>query len=189
MVHLAPVRGAADVACPTLVPDAYDDVALIRWPEEDALLATRRGAGQATLLVLSADQRPPAVWGPLEDWVREPVDAVDVYARRERLRRRLDALAAPVFDEDGLLHRGRRWVSLPELEHRLVYVLLDRLGLPVSRQALVSAIYPDTQEDRHRALDAFVRRARGRLAPLGLEIHTVRGIGYMLEAREMPTDD
>jgi DNA-binding response OmpR family regulator len=67
-----------------------------------------------------------------------------------------------------------------------VRVLLDRQGAPVSRQALVSAIYPGVGEDRHRALDSFVRRARVRLGPLGLEIHTVRGIGYMLEARELP---
>ena len=185
MDKIAPARGTADPLCGAPAPDAYDDVELIRWPEDEVALAARRLAGRATLLVLRPDQRPPSAWGPLEDWVREPYDAVDLYARRERLRRRLDALAAPAFDDDGLLHRGRRWVALPELEDRLVRVLLDRLGLPVSRRALVSAIYPDTGEDRHRALDSFVRRARGRLAPLGLEIHTVRGIGYMLEAREM----
>jgi DNA-binding response OmpR family regulator len=56
----------------------------------------------------------------------------------------------------------------------------------VARATLVAALYPETGKDRHRALDAFVRRTRERLVPLGLEIHTVRGIGYLLEVREIP---
>lgn len=186
MENIAPARSAvADLDA--AVPDTYDDVELVRWPDGEDIVAVRRLEGRATLLVLGPGDRPPVTWGPLEDWLREPFDAVDLYARRERLRRRVAARAPARFDEDGLLHRGEHWVALAPIEDRLVRVLLARQGMPVGRQMLVTAIYPDSQEDRHRALDSFVRRARVRLAPLGLEIHTVRGIGYMLEARELPS--
>jgi hypothetical protein len=166
--------------------DDYDDVALVRWPDEDTAIQERRAAGRATLLVVDPAQRPPTAWGPLEDWVREPYDSVDLYARRERLRRRLEAWAPARFDADGLLQRGNRWVALPPLEDRLVRALNAQPGAAVPRQELVAVLYPESGEDRHRALDSFVRRARERLAPLGLVIHTVRGIGYMLEVRELP---
>ena len=183
-----PVRGGPDRG-PSPATDFdldYDDVALVRWPDEEATLADRRAAGQATLLVLDPDQRPPAAWGPLEDWVREPFDTVDLYARRERLRRRLRAWSPARFDADGLLCRGDRWVALPPLEERLVRAMFERPGTVVGRATLVAALYPETGQDRHRALDSFVRRTRERLAPIGLGIHTVRGVGYLLEVDELP---
>jgi DNA-binding winged helix-turn-helix (wHTH) protein len=181
-----PVRGGPDRGPSPATDLDHDDVALVRWPDEEATLADRRAAGQATLLVLDPDQRPPAAWGPLEDWVREPFDTVDLYARRERLRRRLRAWSPARFDADGLLCRGDRWVALPPLEERLVRALFERPGTVVGRATLVAALYPETGQDRHRALDSFVRRTRERLAPLGLGIHTVRGIGYLLEVGELP---
>jgi len=182
-----PVRDAADRFARIPVPDGYDDVALVHWPDGEDELAERRAAGHATLLVVAAGHRPPEAWGPLEDWLRQPFDSVDLYARRERLRRRLDACAPARFDDDGLLQRGRRWVALAPREDRLVRALLPHQGRPVPRAALVEALYPETREDPHRALDTFVRRARTHIAPLGLAIHTVRGIGYMLESRDLPS--
>jgi hypothetical protein len=164
----------------------YDDVALVRWPDDDRTRRARGDEGRATLLVVPAGARPPEAWGPLEDWLREPVDPVELYTRRERLRRRLDARTPAALDDDGLLHRGTRWVALSPMEVRLVRALLARQGSPVARADLVAAIRPETGVDDHRALDTFVRRARRRLAPLALAIHTVRGTGFMLEADELP---
>jgi DNA-binding response OmpR family regulator len=133
------------------------------------------------------------VLGALEDWLREPYDTVDLYARREGLRRRLDARSPVVFDQDGLLHRGRRWVDLSPRELRLVRALLEREGAAVARGELAVTLYGAGAADAtrgpatERAVDGFVRRARIRLAPLGLAIHTVRGFGYMIQVRDLPT--
>jgi len=163
----------------------YDDVVPIRWPAAEKALLRRRADGLASLLVVAAGHRPPETWGPLEDWLREPIDPIELYTRRERLRRRLAARAPAAFDGDGLLHRGPHWVALSPTEALLVEALLARQGAPVARPDLVAAIRPDSGVDAHRALDTFVRRARERLAPLGLVIHTVRGTGFMLEADEL----
>jgi len=164
----------------------HDDVALVRWPHDAPTRGRRRARGLATLLVLAPGQPPPETWSPLEDWVREPLDAVELYTRREHLRRRLAARPAAVLDDDGLLHRGPHWVALSPAEGRLVAALLANLGSAVARAALVDAVRPHVGHDPHRTLDTFVRRARDRLRPLGLVIHTVRGTGFLLEARDLP---
>ena len=84
-------------------------------------------------------------------------------------------------DDAGLLHRGRRWVALPDVEWRLIDLLVNRFGQLVRREDLTAAGWPGgTNSDS----DLYVRikRARKRLAPLGLTITSVRGRGYVLSS-------
>ena len=97
--------------------------------------------------------------------------------------RRLAPLAepeVPVLDEDGLLHSGGRWVSLPPVEARLAKAMLDRYSAVVSRDALARAGWPQGAPGRN-ALDVHVLRLRRRIAELGLEVRTVRSRGYLMQ--------
>jgi DNA-binding winged helix-turn-helix (wHTH) protein len=85
-----------------------------------------------------------------------------------------------VIDDDGVIRRGDRWVSLPPVEARLTTALLDRYGAVVSRDALARAGWPAGAPGRN-ALDVHMLRLRRRLSPLGLAIRTVRSRGYLLE--------
>jgi DNA-binding winged helix-turn-helix (wHTH) protein len=86
----------------------------------------------------------------------------------------------PVWiDGDGLLHRGGRWVALPEVEWRLMAVLVDRIGRPVSRADLAVAGW-DSDSDLGPRLTHRIAKARRRVAPLGLRITGIRGRGYHL---------
>ena len=162
------------------------DVALVRWPaersERDRLSVLRR----PRLLLVAPDAPAPSVEDPLEDWVRAPVDDIDVRARVDTLRRRAAAggpttAEEPSLDDDGVLRWHGRWVSLPPVESRLTRALLDRFGAVVGRDALARAGWPEGAPGRN-ALDVHVLRLRRRLGEVGLAIRTVRSRGYLLEA-------
>jgi DNA-binding response OmpR family regulator len=165
------------------------EVALVRWPDEAASRESLRAAGRPRVLLLVGGEPPPDPVDDLEDWIRVPVSDADLRSRIDWLSRRLTPLAepeVPVLDEDGLLHSGGRWVSLPPVEARLARAMLDRYSAVVSRDALARAGWPQGAPGRN-ALDVHVLRLRRRLAPVGLAIRTVRSRGYLLERAE-PTD-
>jgi hypothetical protein len=181
-----PGGSRAATPSPTGDPYRYDDVAVIRWPSGEEERAHLAAAGHPRVLLVEADHVPPEVWGGLEDWLREPADPVELYLRRERLRRQMEARAPAALDEDGLLHRGHRWVALSPTELALVRPLVSRQGAVVSHEELVAAIGPRPRADAHRDVRSFVRGLRPRLAPLGLAIHNVRGTGFLLQAHDLP---
>ncbi len=90
----------------------------------------------------------------------------------------------PLLDEDGLLHHRDAWVSLSPVEQELAGVLLDRFGAVVTREMLADRAWPAGVPTRN-ALDVHVLRLRRRIAPIGLEIRTVRSRGYLMQSPEV----
>lgn len=158
-------------------------VELVRWPSEEARLTALREARAARLVMVLEGVAPPLTADVLEDWIRLPAPDDDIRARVRVLESRLDSSTAPPIpelDENGLLHMGGRWVSLPPVEHRLTSALVDRYNAVVSRDALARAGWPGGIPGRN-VLDVHIVRLRRRLAPLELVIRTVRSRGYLLE--------
>lgn len=160
--------------------EQHSQVALIRWPDDEARLAEARGQGSPRLILVPPDAEPPAVADPLEDWVRLPAPDTDVRARVRTLAERAAETRFPHVAE-GVLTYGESWVPVSPVEERLAAELCDRFGVVVSRQALVKAAWPDDPPSRN-ALDVHVLRLRRRIEALGLEIKTVRSRGYLLQA-------
>lgn len=155
---------------------------MVRWPEDRAIREQLARAGRARLLLVDAAASPPIAPDPLEDWIREPCQELDVHARVEGLRLRLERSLelVPELDADGVIRFGDRWAPLPPVEARLTQVLVRRFGSVVSREELASAGWPDGRPGRN-ALDVHVLRLRRRLEPVRLAIRTVRSRGYLLE--------
>jgi DNA-binding response OmpR family regulator len=165
------------------------DVVLLRWPAESRRREELVDDGRPRLLVVDADAAPPDPVDCLEDWVRAPPDEAEVAARMRALavRARTHCIPdQPVLDDDGVLRRGRAWVSLPPVEARLTAALLERIGTVVSREALSRAGWPEGAPGRN-ALDVHVLRLRRRLGGVGLAIRTVRSRGYLLEVSRSET--
>jgi DNA-binding response OmpR family regulator len=158
------------------------EVEIIRWPGERARREDLARSGQARLLLVEPAVAPPVASDPLEDWVREPCSDLDLRARMEGLRLRLEQTLelVPELDDDGVIRFGDRWAPLPPVEARLTGVLVRRFGAVVSREDLVAAGWPDGRPGRN-ALDVHVLRLRRRLEPVRLAIRTVRSRGYLLE--------
>jgi len=167
---------------------AMQDPALVRWPDESDRLDGLRSAQTPRLLLVDADDAPPVTLDPLEDWVRLPADRTELTARLERLRARDAAAHAPHVDGDGLLHFRGAWVALSPVEQALASALTERFGAVVGRDTLSRRAWPDGTPTRN-ALDVHILRFRRRVAPIGLELRTVRARGYLLQSVEVPDLD
>jgi len=95
---------------------------------------------------------------------------------------------APSVDDDGLLRYRGRWVTLSPVERALAGALIDRFNAVVGRDTLVRRAWPGGSPTRN-ALDVHMLRLRRRIAPLGLEVRTVRARGYLLQALDGTTAD
>ncbi|MGO9874878.1 MAG: helix-turn-helix domain-containing protein [Acidimicrobiia bacterium] len=157
-------------------------VELMRWPGDQRRLAVLRDQGVPRLLLVSEGTEPPVPTDCLEDWVAGDAAEAALDARRRALVARARSHGQrPAIDSSGLLRHHGAWVSLSPVEQALAAALLDRFGAVVPRDVVASRAWPDGPPSRN-SLDALVMRLRRRLAPLDLEIRTVRSRGYVLQA-------
>lgn len=74
-------------------------------------------------------------------------------------------------------------LDLPRRELLVLETLLRRMGRTVPRSALEDAVYNFDDEIQSNALDTHISRLRRKLseADAGVEIHAIRGVGYLLK--------
>ena len=157
------------------------NVELVRWPSDPQRLAGLRDQGVPRLLLVTEGSDPPVPTDCLEDWVA--AGSAGIGARRP------PACAASAGSRPRRSTRDRRRRS-PASPRRVGVTVAGRAvahpgaARPVRcrRRARCSAsrAWPDGAPTRN-ALDVHVLRLRRRLAPLGLEIRTVRSRGYLLQ--------
>ncbi|MCU1804317.1 response regulator transcription factor [Cytobacillus firmus] len=80
---------------------------------------------------------------------------------------------------------GERTIFLPLKEFELLYVFISNPMQVFSREQLIEQIWGMDYEGDERTVDVHVKRLRDRFSKLtdDFTIKTVRGIGYLLEAR------
>lgn len=158
------------------------DVAVVRWPAEATARALLACEGRPRVLVVAAGAAAPALLDDLEDWLHDPVDPVELLTRTDALRRRAAARAiAPLLDDDGLLHVGGRWVSIPDAQLPIVRLLLDRFGQLVRTEDLIAVYTAAGGTDNPSSIRTAMVRLRDRVAHVGLSLRVARRRGVVLE--------
>ena len=166
------------------------------------LLAALRLSKQTPVLMLTArirvEDRVKGLQGGADDYLVKPFAFSELVARIQVLLRR----ARPAREPDGatvlglsdlemdLLRRkatraGRR-LDLTAKEFTLLALLLRRQGEVLSRTEIAEQVWDINFDSATNVIDVAVRRLRGKLdAPFERTLlHTVRGMGYVLEDRE-----
>jgi hypothetical protein len=162
--------------------DAPADVTVIRWPAEATARTLLVKEGRPRVLVVAPEATAPPPIDDLEDWLRDPVDPVELVARTEALRRHVTARAVvPWLDDDGLLHVGDRWVSISDAQLPMIRLLLDRFGQLVRTEELVAAYTAAGGTDNPTSIRTAIVRARARVASVGLDLRGARQRGVVLE--------
>lgn len=158
------------------------DVTMISWPTQRIRREWCRERQIPRILVVEPGQAPPVVIDTLEDWVRAPLEQADLNVRVTTLARRHRLYTEPYLDtDDTLVYRGRRVPPSPS-QVALLRQLVRAFGEPVCRQRLFASLGLDGEaEGRRNLLDLHVGRLRRKLRPIGLNLRTVWGAGYVLE--------
>ena len=126
-----------------------------------------------------------------DDYLVKPFDLEEMLARIRAVRRRPNQLAPDeivvgdlVFDmaHGEAIVRGTR-LNLRRREVRVLTALLRRRGRAVLRESIEEAVYGFDDTIQSNILDSHVSRLRRKLSDsgAGVEIHTVRGVGYLLK--------
>jgi DNA-binding response OmpR family regulator len=181
-----------------LAANPYDTVVLdLGLPDGDglSLLKEMRAAGNTVpVLVLTArdavEHRVAGLDGGADDYLIKPFAVTEVIARIKALLRRPEgALGAMLrsgniaFDTIGRdLRVGDRVLVLPRRECAILEHLMRRAGRVVPKAVLEEKLYGIDDELGSNAIPVHVHHLRRKLVDSGatVEIHTVRGVGYLL---------
>jgi DNA-binding response OmpR family regulator len=190
--------GRCDDAREALSLTPYDAAVLdLGLPDGDGvqLLQELRQAGnRVPILVLTArdsvEDRVGGLDAGADDYLVKPFAIPEVIARLKALLRRPGGalgttLAAGniIFDTIGRDVRvDNRPISMPRRESAILEHLMRRLGRVVPKSVLEEKLYGYGDELESNAIPVHVHHLRRKLMEAGAnaEIHTVRGIGYLL---------
>lgn len=132
-----------------------------------------------------------------DDYLGKPFDLDELEARIRAMTRRrsngsvparsLDALTPDfaglrVDTDSGAIYSRGEPMELTPRESALLRALLQRPGHAVSKERLFEAVFPGQQEVQLEAIEVVVYRLRRRLAETGVQLVTLRGLGYLLKA-------
>jgi two-component system OmpR family response regulator len=145
------------------------------------LLLTAKGEVKSRVLGLEAGA---------DDYLGKPFAISELRARVKALGRRgplrrdrrisIGALEVDVESRTVLLDEAV--VPLTARELAIVNLLASRPGRTVSRDELFESVWGEASDSASASLDVLVARIRRKLGAHAAMLHTVRGVGYRLEA-------
>jgi DNA-binding response OmpR family regulator len=190
--------GLIDEAEAALATMRFDAILLdLGLPDGDGmdLLKRLRAKGDTTpILVTTArsdlGDRLKGLDGGADDYLIKPFEIAELAARLRALLRRPGAVMSREIELGNLRFDAEsrtatiegRALALGRRETDLLEALIRRSGRAIAKSALENAIYGLAGEVEPNALEVLVSRLRRRLAEAGAtaQIHTLRGIGYLM---------
>ncbi|CAB3709090.1 Transcriptional activator protein CzcR [Achromobacter deleyi] len=161
------------------------------------ILASVRARKDTPILMLTArdavEDRVRGLEGGADDYLVKPFAFSELLARVQALLRRGRSQEPTVFRLADLeldlarrkATRGGQRLDLTAKEFNLLALLLRRQGQVLSRTTLAEQVWDMNFDSDTNVIDVAVRRLRSKLDdPFEAKLlHTVRGMGYVLESR------
>jgi len=195
--HAVDVARNGEEADRALGSIAYDlvvlDLGLPKLDGFDVLRRLRSKRSTVPVIILtvrdSVDDRITGLDLGADDYLTKPFHLSELEARVRALIRRANAGASSeiVHGRLRLDMAGRRLycdaqpVELSARELAVVELLLLKQGRVVTKQQIVDHLYGWEEASTSNAIEVFVYRLRKKLESSGVDIRTVRGMGYMIE--------
>ncbi|WP_208280401.1 response regulator [Massilia oculi] len=161
----------------------------------EVLRRLRLRRNRTPVLVLTArsglEERVGGLRAGADDYLVKPFELPELEARIEALRRRANggsshlvhgALEVDV-DQHVATVDGTR-IDLTRRELAILAALILRAGQVVVKRRLAQQIGSWEDEVSIGTVEVYIHRLRKRLAPFGIEIKTIHGLGYLLEAHD-----
>ncbi len=159
-------------------------------------LRNARAAGDRTpVLILTArnrtEERIAGLDAGADDYLGKPFDLAEVEARLRALVRRSQQTDDRVELGSLLLdRRDRRFflagtpLNLPGREFEVLWELMTPPGRVVNKRMLSNKLSEFDEALGDNALEAFISRLRKKLQGSGVQIRTLRGLGYVVESAD-----
>ena len=179
----------------------YDLVILdLMLPDMDGLKVLERIRSRRTgppVLILSArgqvDDRVRGLETGADDYLTKPFAFVELLARVRALLRRGQPAPEKLQVADLALDctrrkvvRGGETIELAPKEFGILEYMMRNKGRPLSRTMIVEHVWDMDYDGLTNIVDVYIRHLRSKIDDRFNQklIHTVRGIGYMIEAPE-----
>lgn len=134
-----------------------------------------------------------------DDYLSKPFDLDELEARIRALLRRSgnrhsSGMPGTVIDSghqfaglyvdpvSGAVHHHQTILDLPPREVAMLRALLQRPGHAVAKERLFESVFPGELDIQPEAIEVVAYRLRKRLSGLGVQLVTLRGLGYLLKA-------
>lgn len=123
-----------------------------------------------------------------DDYLSKPFETAELLARVDALGRRKRPFANGIQELGRLrvdVDAGRAWIGdtaleLPAREWAVLNALLENSGRVVPKERLISMVSTWDDDLSPNAVETYVSRLRAKLEPAGLNLRTLRGLGYLL---------
>ena len=185
-------------------PDAVVlDLSLPGMDGLDVLAQARKQGLRTPVLVLTArgtvGDRVLGLNAGADDYLATPFDLDELEARLRALLRRSMPAAADASDnqvvqlghmryerDSGAIYHLGEPLDFTPRERALMHGLLARPGHAVAKERLYDLVFPGAIEVQYEAIEVVVYRLRKKLAGTGVDLVTLRGLGYLLKATAAP---
>lgn len=169
------------------------DIGLPKLDGYEVLRRMRRKGSKTPVLMLTArdalEDRVKGLDLGADDYLTKPYDLPELEARvRALIRRGQSGGGADLTHGDLALDTaGRRAtikgvpLDLSARELGVLEVLMLRAGRVVSKEQLAEQLYGWGEEVGANAIEVYMHRLRKKLEPAGVNVRTIRGLGYLLE--------
>lgn len=185
------------VADKALAHDVYDLVVLdLGLPGLDGIQVLKRLRARKhhvpVLIITARDDLSDRVAGldlGADDYLTKPFDLPELEARIRALIRRKHGMSDITIELGQLRYNtaekrvtaGTQDLLLSARDISVLEILLLRAGRVVSKEYLAERLYGWSEEVGDNAIEVGIHRLRKKLEPIGINIRTVRGLGYLLE--------
>ena len=167
------------------------DLGLPKMPGITVLQNLRERGDTTPVLILTAresiDDRVKGLDSGADDYLTKPFDLDELCARLRALQRRFSSRADPLLIHNNItLDPAAHTVTfngeplnVSRREFALLQKLLENAGRVLSREHLTQSLYGWGEDVDSNALEVHIHNLRKKF---GQEfIHTIRGIGYMID--------
>jgi two-component system OmpR family response regulator len=201
--HAVDVARSGEEADRALATSDYDlvllDVGLPQLDGFEVLKRLRQRRSTVPVLILtvrdSLEDRVTGLDLGADDYLTKPFDLSELEARVRALIRRAHASASPELVHGPLrldvagrrLYCNDRPVDLAARELAVIELLLLKEGKVVTKQQIVDHLYGWEDASTSNAVEVVIYRLRRKLEASGVEIRTVRGMGYLMDQPDAQT--